>query len=301
VRPIFQKIKYFLEEVLNNLWQFKTRNAFSVTIICLSFLIVGIFLSLSNNLRFRARELSQNLSIVFFLHQDLNQEELSLVERQIKQSPLIARIRYVSSEEALEKFLKNFPELREIVDNLKSNPLPSSFEATLKEEPADTSRILSFIADMKKNAAIEDVQFNREWAEKMQSLSRLAEAIGFFLGGILILASFFIISNVIKLNVFARQSEVEILRLVGSTNTFIRIPFLLEGTTLGIAGSLLSLLLLYLLNKLFPVYLGTSLGALQEIISFRYLSFYQAVYLISGGAVVGLLGSLSSLSRFLRI
>ena len=74
----------------------------------------------------------------------------------------------------------------------------------------------------------------------MQSLSRLARAIGFFLGGILILASFFIISNVIRLNVFARKAEIEILRLVGATNTFIRLPFLIEGVALGILGSLLS-------------------------------------------------------------
>ena len=86
----------------------------------------------------------------------------------------------------------------------------------------------------------------------MQSLSRLASAIGFFLGGILILASFFIISNVIKLNVFSRKDEIEILRMSGATNTFIRIPFLLEGVVLGFLGGLLSLLLLLVLIRIFP-------------------------------------------------
>jgi cell division transport system permease protein len=135
----------------------------------------------------------------------------------------------------------------------------------------------------------------------MQSLSRLARAVGFFLGGILILASFFIISNVIRLNVFARKSEIEILRLVGATNTFIRFPFFMEGITLGVLGSSLSLALLFLLIKLFPLYLGDSLGALQEMVNFRYLSLSQSLTMILGGAVMGLLGSLSSLSRFLKI
>jgi cell division transport system permease protein len=106
---------------------------------------------------------------------------------------------------------------------------------------------------------------------------------------------------VIRLNVFARQGEIEILRFVGATNAFIRLPFLLEGVTLGILGSTLSLGLLFLLVKLFPLYLGHSLGALQEIINFRYLSMSQALGMILGGIFMGGLGSFSSLSRFLKI
>jgi len=199
----------------------------------------------------------------------------------------------------LEKFKKNFPELREILENLKSNPFPPSFEAVLKDKTSRPSEILDFLTAMKKRRGIEDIQFNRDWVEKMQSMSRLTRAVGFFLGGILILASFLIISNVIKLNVLARRNEIEILRLVGATNTFIRIPFLLEGIALGIFGSLLSLALLFLLATLFPLYLGSSLGALQEIISLRHLSLSQCLYLLGGGVSVGFLGS--SLSRFLRI
>jgi len=148
---------------------------------------------------------------------------------------------------------------------------------------------------------VEDVQFNRDWVDKMRSLSRLAQAVGFFLGGILILASFFIISNVIRLNVFSRKNEVEILRLVGATNTFIRTPFIIEGVALGVLGSLLSLALVYGVIRAFPLYLGASLGALQEIVNFRFLTLGQSLALAAGGAVMGFLGSLSSLSRFLKI
>jgi cell division transport system permease protein len=87
----------------------------------------------------------------------------------------------------------------------------------------------------------------------------------------------------------------------GATNTFIRVPFLIEGVTLGIIGGLLSLFLLFLLVKLFPLYLGTSLGVLSEIINFRYLTLSQTIMLIAGSIIVGLLGSFSSLSRFLKV
>jgi len=288
-------------DTLNNLWQFRVRNFFSITIICLSFLILGVFLSLSNNLQHIAQELSRNMVVVFFLDKDFPAKEITQIEQQIRQSPFVTKVKYVSTEEALSRFQKNFPELQEIINNLKTNPFPPSFEATLEDKAAATDEILSFINEMTRRKGIEDVQYNRAWVEKVQSLSRLAKAVGFFLGGILILASFFIISNVIKLNVFSRKNEIEILRLVGATNTFIRIPFLLEGILLGLMGSLVSLILLFFLIQLFPLYLGSFLGALQELLGFRYLSFSQSVGLLAGGAIIGSMGSLSSLSRFLKV
>jgi cell division transport system permease protein len=286
---------------LNNLWQYRVRNLFSITIIALSFLIVGVFFSLSNNLQFLANQLSENMVVVFFLNPGISAKEQAQIEEAIKASPGVAQVEFVSREQALERFRKSFPELEDILKNLSSNPFPASFEAILQRKAFLSEEALGLVEGIRALPGVEDVQFNRDWVKKMQSLSRLARAIGFFLGGILILASFFIISNVIRLNVFARKNEIEILRLVGATNTFIRLPFLLEGLTLGVLGSAFSLALLYILIKLFPLYLGQSLGALQEFINFRYLSLSQSISLVTGSALMGLLGSLSSLSRFLKI
>ena len=277
------------------------RNIFSITIICLSFLIVGVFLSLSNNLQHTAAELNRNLAVVFFLDRGLPDGERNALEQKIKASPFITGAVYISPEEALERFRKNFPELRDIVASLKANPFPPSFEATLRDQATRSGQIQEFLRCMAGEKGVEDIQFNRDWVDKMQSLSRMVRAIGFFLGGILVSASFFIISNVIRLNVLARKDEILILRLVGATNNFIRVPFLMEGTILGILGNLLSLLLIFFLIKLFPLYLGKSLGALQQIIAFRYLTTSQCLQLVAGGALIGFLGSLSSLSRFLKI
>jgi len=285
----------------NNLWQFRVRNIFSVTIICLSFLFLGIFLALSNNLRQTAENLSSNMVMTFFLEKGLTESEVGQIEAQLRQSHHVADIQYISAEKALERFRQNFPELRSILDNLKANPFPASLEAKLAKESSSSPDVLAFIQAARGIKGIEDVQFNRDWIEKMQSLSRLAKAVGFFLGGILILASFFIISNVIKLNVFARKNEIEILRLVGATNLFIRIPFILEGIVLGILGSALSLALLFLVIKAFPLYLGSSLGALQQLLSLRILTGGQSLWLVAGGAAIGILGSVTSVSRFLKV
>ena len=213
---------------------------------------------------------------------------------------MVIKTQFISSNQALEKFQEKFPDLQAIIENLEINPFPPSFEITLKEESISSDITSNFINNMKNTPGVEDVQFNKDWIERMESLSKLVKTVGFFLGGILVLASFFIISNIIKLNVFARQNEIEILRLSGATNSFIRIPFLLEGIILGMIGGILSFILLLLLIEIFPLYLGSSLGVLGDIIKFRYLSFSQVIALLAAGALIGFLGSLSSLSRFLK-
>ncbi len=271
-----------------------------MTIICLSFLIAGIFLSLSNNLRDTARDLANNMTISFFLNKDISPQQTASLLREIGQPEFIESVRFVRPEEALENFRTSFPELRDILANLKANPFPPSIEARIRRGAATPPEIGQFVQSKRGRPGVADVQFNQDWVERMEGFSRLAGAIGVFLGGILVLASFFIVSNVIKLNVMSRRNEIEILRLVGSTNLFIRIPFWLEGIVLGLLGSFLSLGLLLVVIKLFPLYLGSSLGALQQLLSFRYPDWTQALGLLAAGAATGFTGAATSVSKFLK-
>lgn len=298
---MIEKLKFFLNVTGNNLWQFRTRNLFSVTIICLSFLTVGIFLSLTNNLRATARELSSNMSVVFYLDRTLAPEAVEAIRQEISRPAFVESVGLVSPEQALERFRTNFPDLADVVAGLRGNPFPPSLELRVNAKATASRDVAAFVEGMKKRPGVTDVLFNQDWVEKMQGFSRLAGAIGAFLGGILILTSFFIISNVVKLNVFARKNEIEILRLVGGTNLFIRVPFWLEGITLGLLGSLLSLALLFVVIRLFPVYIGASLGALQQLLQFRYPDLTQALALLAGGAATGFIGSATSVSKFLKV
>jgi len=298
---VFEKLKFFLSVTGNNLWQFRTRNIFSVTIICLSFLTVGIFVALANNLRATARELSSNMTIAFYLDKGLTPAAVDAVRREIGQPAFIESVRIVLPDEAREQFRTSFPELADIVAGLETNPFPPSIEMRVDARASTSRDVVAFVAAARTRPGVTDVQFNQDWVEKMRGFSRLAGAVGAFLGGILILTSFFIISNVVKLNVFARKNEIEILRFVGGTNLFIRIPFWLEGITLGLLGSLLSLGLLFIVINLFPIYLGSSLGALQQILRFRYPDLTQAVALLCGGAATGFIGSATSVSKFLKV
>ncbi len=298
---MIEKLKFFLSVTGNNLWQFRTRNIFSVTIICLSFLTVGIFMSLANNLRATAKELSRNMTIAFYLDKGLSAAAVEAVRQEIGQPGFVESVRVVTPDEALARFRASFPELADIVSGLETNPFPTSIEMRVNARASASQEVVELVDAMKARQGITDVLFNQDWVEKMQGFSRLAGAVGAFLGGILILTSFFIISNVVKLNVFARKNEIEILRFVGGTNLFIRIPFWLEGITLGLLGSLLSLGLLFVVINLFPVYLSASLGALQELLRFRYPDLTQSIALLCGGAATGFIGSATSVSKFLKV
>lgn len=248
-----------------------------------------------------AEQISNNMAAVFFLEKNIADDKLKVILDELNKSSLVLRTQFVTSEQAVNKFNEKFPELKGVLANLEENPFPSSIEVTFKEKSIsmrETSGLITRIANL---SGVEDVQFNQNWVERMHSFSRLSKAVGLFLGGILVLASFFIISNVIKLNVFSRKDEIGILRLVGATNMFIRIPFLLEGISLGIIGSITSILLLALLINSFPLYLGASLGVLNDLIAFRFLTFSQSITLIVAGAFTGFVGSLSSLARFLKV
>ncbi|MGD9345498.1 MAG: permease-like cell division protein FtsX [Candidatus Aminicenantes bacterium] len=276
------------------------RNIFSITIICLTFLIVGVFLALANNLEHVAEQISNNMAAVFFLDKNISEEHLKAIEEELERSPLVLETTFVSAEQAEVRFIEKFPELQGIIENIEINPFPPSIEATFKEKTISFREASGLITRVEDMPGVDDIQFNQEWVDRVNSFSKLAKAVGFFLGGILVLASFFIISNVIKLNVFARKDEIEILRLVGATNTFIRVPFLLEGISLGVFGGLISLFLLLLLINSIPIYLGSRLGVLNELLNFRYLSLSQSITIVAEGGIIGFLGSITSLTRFLK-
>lgn len=262
---------------------------------------MGIFISLSNNLNSLANELARNLAIVAFLDKNLTPQEKDALQEKIKQSPLVAKIDFVTQEQALARFEQKFPDLKAILRDLGTNPFPPSLEIVLHPRYSRSNLVMSFLDSLKKEKGVQDIQFNRDWVERIESFDRVIRAVGLFLASILLLASLFIISNVIRLSVVDRQDEISILRLVGATNNFIRFPFVLEGITLGILGSLSAIGFLWLIISLFPLYVGHSLGAFRELFQLRSLTSTQVLMLVLSGGVIGLIGSLSSLARFLKI
>ena len=294
------KIRRAFGDALGHLGRAKTRHAVSFAVLILSFLMAGLFLSLSNNLRERAQSLSKDVAVVVYLKATAAAGEQNDVAERARRSPLIASVRTVAPADAAERFLKDFPELKDVFDNLGNNPLPASIEATLRDPAEPEAPVIRLMDEIRALPGVEDVQFNRRWADRIRALRRLSDAVGLFIGGLLILISVAVVSGAIRLNILGRRDEIVILHLVGASNGYIRSPFLLEGLILGAAGGAVALGLVTLAVHLFPLYLGQSLGALQDLIGFAPLTAAQGLGLIAGGGTAGLLGSLAALGRVFR-
>ena len=287
-------------DAVGHLRRAKTRHAVSLAVLILSFLMSGLFLSLSNNLRARARALSKDVAVVVYFSPSASDEQQRLTADRVRRSSLVASIRFISPQDASDAFLKEFPDLKDVVENLGRNPLPASIEATLRNPAAPETSVAGLVNELRGIPGVEDVQFNRHWSDRIRALGRLSDAIGFLFGGLLILISITVVSGAIRLNILNRRLEIDILHLVGASNSYIRGPFLVEGLILGAVGGGAAAGLVSLAARIFTLYLGRSLGAFQDLLGFEPLSILQTIGLIAGGGLAGLLGSLAALGKVFR-
>jgi cell division transport system permease protein len=288
-------IVYFLEEALTSLWRSRLINALSILTIAVSLFVVGAFVTLGTNLSRIVAEWTEKVQVVFYLEDGIETHIQKILEDRLRGEAGVESMRYVSEEEALARFKALFKDLETLADDLGENPFPASLEVTLKrghEGPVEVQRLVN---DFQRAPGVSDVQYDLLWIQRLSAAIRLIHGVGAFLGGILALAGVFTISNVIRLTVYARQDELDIMRLVGATNAYVRGPFVAEGMLLGGMGGLVSLALLAVAFRLFvrdALAASDLLGRASVV-----LPTAVGVGLIVGGMIVGLIGSLISLGR----
>ncbi len=147
---------------------------------------------------------------------------------------------------------------------------------------------------------VEEIAYGKDWLQRLEKVMKVVNLIAAVLGGILCLAAIFIISNTIKLTVLARKEELEIMRLVGATEGFIRTPFLIEGLMQGLAGSIISIGLLVILFQVLVTRIDPTVFQILGIASLRFLTPATVLTIIVGGMTLGGVGSLASVGRFSR-
>ena len=222
-----------------------------------------------------------------------NDSQINHVAARLEADPRVKSVRFVSSAEALQIMRKKAPE---IVQNLSSNPLPDA-EEVIPKRGEDTEAIARSLSP--RPAGVENVKWGKKTAHRILRVARVIELI--FLTGVILLvaASTLLIGNTIRLSIFARRREIEVMKLVGATNWFVRGPFMLEGLLCGLLGSLLAVLLL-VLGKEFA--LPTILGHVRAGADVKAIAFtMNALILVITGLLLGVAGSGLTLRRFLRI
>jgi cell division transport system permease protein len=288
-------LAYFLEEAFTSLWRSRLMNALSVGTIAVSLFVLGAFLTVAGNMSEVVARWAQKVQVTFYLEDGLEDRIRESLEDQLKEDPAVASLSFVSRGEALDRFRQLFKDLRTLPDDLGQNPFPASIELTMKPGRQSPEAVQRLVHAYEHAPGVEEVQYDLLWIQRLATAVRLVRGVGGFLGGILVLAGIFTISNVIRLTVYARQDELDIMRLVGATQAYVKGPFVVEGMIQGGLGGALGVLLLWLAYR----YLARGAVAASDLLGRTavFLPGSLCVAIVVGGMAVGLVGSLVSLGR----
>lgn len=294
------RFSYFLVRVLRNIRQNILLNVLTVGTITLALLIIGLFLLVFVNLEGAAASWSEKVQVTAYFDKELTPTEQLQLKARVLTIPGAARVAYVSKEEAAKRFRTRLKGQESLLEGVTPDILPASLEIVLKRGFRSSEGVEGFVGQLKKVTGVTDVQYGEEWVKRFNAFMNFLRFVGALLGAFLVLAVVFIVSNTIKLTIYARQDELEVLALVGATRLFIKMPFLLEGILQGAAGALLSLVIL---AAVFFGFLHNAGTFTSFNLASAGLVFLPATYLagmVGGGILLGFLGSLTSLKRFIN-
>ncbi len=297
---IVHRLLFFVREAFQGIKNNGFIHLVATGTIAFSLLTFGIFILTVINLDRIFEGWGKRMQVIVYLEVKSNDEEISAAKESISSLPQTERITYISKEHSLKSLKKSLQSQADILDNLDENPLPPSFEVQLKEEHTTQESLQAFVDEVKKLKTVIDVDYGQEWLNKFSAFISMIKLVGTGVGGFLLLATVFIISNTIKLTIYSRREEIEIMKLVGATSFSIRIPFFLEGITQGFAASLLSLGVLFASYKLLLYKITIDYSLYLGYVEFVFLPQKLIVQLILLGIVLGIFGCAFSMGRFLK-
>ena len=269
-------------------------SALSITTIAFSLYVIGLFGLVAINLREALRSVEERVEVVAYLLRGTPPETIAQASQDIAAFPEVEGVTFVSEEEALRRARAELVEFRDAYRDLAVNPLPSSLEIRLKEGQRDAQSVSAVAERLNGFEFVEDVRYGREWVEKLDRLRNIAGFVGFTIGLAFAAVAVVIIGVTIRITILQRAREIMIMRLVGATNNFIRLPFLLEGALKGLLGGLLAALMAYASFLIFRN---------QSELAISGLVFFQPVHIALGilfGVALGFFGSMVSVGRHLR-
>ncbi len=299
---LWERFQHFLGEIFINFRRGGWGVVASIGAFTVAFLVTGIFLLLTLNLSHIVARWAEDFQVVVFLHDGITAEQLSLLRKRLDKELAVREVTHVSKAQALADFRKQIREQESLLEGLKNNPLPASFRLRIHKKYQTADALRQLAASLRRMEGVEDVLFGQEWIERLTGIIHVMKILGMVIGAVLGVTSLFIVANTIRLAVYARAEEIEIMRLVGATRAYIQIPLILEGSLQGGVGAAMALGLLYALYRATLWQLGTSAPTLfsgSEMGQFLEPAYQMAM--VGVGALLGGVGSLVAVRRFLKV
>src|SRR5919112_1706014 len=288
---------FFLAEAFKNLRLNLLMSVTAVTTTAVCVLILGIGLLVDAHVEGIVRNVGQDVAVTAFFPEDVDQERIDEVVSSVENYPEVNESSYVSKEEALERFRETFADQPDIAGSISSDVLPASIEIELKDSSDSTA-----VADRLREEGFQDDEIRYP----QQTADRLNQITGYLVWGLrgatalFFVASVLLIFNTIRLSIFARRKEIEVMKLVGASDSFVRTPFVLEGLVQGLIGAAIAALAVVWLNSIFVSWAQEYLPFVP-VASGAVNTLIVLLVLLAVGALVGIAGSFFSVRRFLKI
>jgi cell division transport system permease protein len=300
VRPLF-----FLREALRALRRNAAPSLAAFATILITTLVLGVFIPVVRAATAKTNEVRNKIELEVFINDDATGAEVAELGNMIREIRHVESVDYISKAEALRILKQRLGDKSSITEDLPGNPLPRSYRIKL-DDPQNVDLVKSSLQPTGTNGdprpispAIQEVKDREDDTEKILSATSTIKILLASLAGLLILASVLLVANTIRLSIFARRREVEVMRLVGATNWFIRWPFVIEGLLVGFIGGIVAVALLWIakITVVDPWSDRFALIAAPDTIRFSLL----VIVLLGAATAVSALGSGITLRRFLRV
>jgi cell division transport system permease protein len=291
-------LRYFFRQALGNIFENRLVHLVGVGTMVIAFLIFDAFVLTFLNINAWTQERGRTLTMSIYFKDDPERSAIEDIRRKLLDYP-VSITRFISKKDAMKILRRQLGEKAGLLDGLKENPLPASLEIILSRDEIDDSLPYDLKRKLERIENVDEVQYSQEWIDRIQGVMGAVEIVGLIFGGLLFLAALFIVTNTIKLTIYSRKDEIEILKLVGATNGFVKTPFLIEGSIQGFLGGSVAIIILFLgyLMVTSELDLRIGFGALD----LAFLSPKFILLLVVASIITGFIGSSVSLGRFFRI
>ena len=283
-------LKYSFDEAVASLWRGRRSGVLSTATIAVALFVLGGFLLATSNLERLGLEWSKTAEMSVYLDDQITPEQKRGVEQMLAPGDVVAAAEFVSKPEALKRFRQTFADLATTVESLDSNPLPASYEVRLRPSGDAPAAIASLSGRLRAAPGVADVRYDRQWLDRLLAAVSIVRTVGFALGAVLTIAAALTVANVVRLALYARRDELEIMELVGAPQAYIRGPFVMEGVLQGGIGAAMALAGLALLFLVVRSRYLVALAAALNLSSFRFLPLDLCGVLLLGGMAVGCVG-----------
>ena len=290
------RLRLIFSEALRSIGANLSTTVASVVSVLIGMVLIGVFIGIGTWLVSWSDDKKRELAVHVYIKDEATTKQVDQLRVLLESDQRVKTggITFITKAQALAVMRKRNPELTE---NLVSNPLPASFDVVPKRGE-DTAAVAASVQNAKL-AAVDEVRHGKEVSERILQIARAIQVVFLVVVIVLLGASTILIANTIRLSIFARRREIEVMKLVGATNWFVRGPFMLEGVLTGLVGSVAAVALLFVGRE---IAVPQILGHIQDDPDVRALAFtWTAALLIGVGLVIGAIGSGLTLRRFLRV